>query len=458
MSLPEPDAARALLAAWEQTLARSGDKPAILTASGEVARTFSTVEEEAKALAKRWSDLPVRSTVAVQIGNSSSWPAVFLALLRSGLVTVPLASDAAVPSLVDALIGRDLEWSPVAQSEPRTRPQLPASTVLLKLTSGTTGTARAIRFTADQLAADCRQICETMGITDRDLNFAAIPLSHSYGFSNLITPLLIHGVPMAVTEDRFPRAMLTAIERTNATVFPGTPVFFQHLGDLPAGAPSHLRLCISAGAPLPLAVWEKFKSRFGLGIHVFYGSSECGGIAYDRNGVLKCDGFVGQPMTGVTVLVSEETNRIEVRSAAVGDGYFPDEHPDVLANGRFVPGDLARMEDSDLVLAGRASEFINIAGRKLNPLEAELRLSSIPGVSQVVVFGVPSPLRGEEPIACVVGEGIDPSQLLRQFAKVLPAWQVPRDVWIVPEVPVNERGKISRRALAERYLSIRPKS
>ena len=93
--------------------------------------------------------------------------------------------------------------------------------------------------------------------------------------------------------------------------------------------------------------------------------------------------------------------------------------------------------------------------RKLNPLEVEHRISTLPGVRQVVVFGVPSVLRGEEPVACVAGEGIDPARLLRQFAQALPSWQVPRDVWIVEELPVNERGKISRRNLAERYLSTR---
>ena len=60
---------------------------------------------------------------------------------------------------------------------------------LLKLTSGTTAAPRAIRFRSAQLLADAEQICDTMGITEADLNFAVIPLSHSYGFSNLITPL-----------------------------------------------------------------------------------------------------------------------------------------------------------------------------------------------------------------------------------------------------------------------------
>jgi long-chain acyl-CoA synthetase len=446
--------ARKLLTAWEQTVARRHREPAILIPSGEVARSFQAIDAEANELIERWKGVPARAAVAVQIGNSPSWPAVFVALLRSKRLTLPLASDASVPPLADGLIGNDLELRLTPSSQPRT--DIPRSTVLLKLTSGTTGAARAIRFTGDQLAADCHQICDTMDITDRDINFGAIPLSHSYGFSNLITPLLLRGVPMVVTDDRVPRAMLAAIEQTGASVFPGTPIFFQHLADLPVGAPRELRLCISAGAPLPISVWEKFKSRFGLGIHVFYGSSECGGIAYDREGVLKCDGYVGQPMKGVSVKVSEETNRIEVRSAAVGEGYFPEEDPEVLGSGRFVPGDHARMDEGGIVLAGRASEFINVGGRKLNPLEVELRLSSVPGIGQVIVFGVPSDVRGEEPVACVVGEGIDPARLMRQFAQVVPAWQTPRDIWVVRELPVNERGKISRRTLAERYLA-RPK-
>ena len=74
---------------------------------------------------------------------------------------------------------------------------------------------------------------------------------------------------------------------------------------------------------------------------------------------------------------------------------------------------------------------------------------------QVVVFGVRSELRGEEAIACVAGEGLARESLLRFCRERLSAWQTPRDVWIVAEIPINERGKISRRELAERYLAER---
>ena len=66
-----------------------------------------------------------------------------------------------------------------------------------------------------------------MGISDADLNFGVIPISHSYGFSNLLTPLIVRGVPMVVSCDRTPRAVLADLARTTRTVFPGMPLFYQ---------------------------------------------------------------------------------------------------------------------------------------------------------------------------------------------------------------------------------------
>jgi len=442
----ENPAAADLLAPWSAVLAARGDRTAVQSADGTVVRTFTGIEGEARELAGRLAGLPAASIVAVQIGNSPAWPAVFLALLRAGHITLPLGADVAPPPFANALLDPALCLSQLSTLNS----QLPASCAVLKLTSGTTGAPRAIRFTAAQIAADCTQVCDTMGIRDGDINFGAVPLAHSYGFSNLLTPLLLRGIPLALTEDRLPRAILDGLVRTRATVFPGTPVLFQHLAALEAPRPPHLRLCLSAGAPLTAAVWKSFHARFGLGIHTFYGSSECGGIAYDRAGVLEEEGFVGTAMDGVS-LTAREDGRIEVRSAAVGDGYFPEEDRAVLDGTRFVPGDLVRLTDRGLVLAGRASDFINVAGRKLHPGDVERCIANFPGVRQVTVFGVTSPTRGEEPVACVAGEGVEPAALLRHCATTLPAWQMPRDVWLVPEIPADERGKTSRRDLAARY-------
>ena len=134
---------------------------------------------------------------------------------------------------------------------------------LLKITSGTTGTPRAVRFRESQLLADCRNICETMGIRPEDVNFGVIPFSHSYGFSNLITPLLFQGTSLICSTDRMPRAVYHHLQNSGATVFPGTPALFQALGSLSdAAEPLALRLCISAGAPLAPEISREFHSRF----------------------------------------------------------------------------------------------------------------------------------------------------------------------------------------------------
>jgi acyl-CoA synthetase (AMP-forming)/AMP-acid ligase II len=332
---------------------------------------------------------------------------------------------------------------------------------LLKLTSGTTAAPRAIRFRSHQLLADCNQICDTMDISDDDLNFGVIPISHSYGFSNLLTPLIARGVPMVVSRDRTPRAVLADLARTGATVFPGTPAFCQAFCDLgDVIALPKLRVCISAGAPLRSAVAKKFFEKFKQPIHSFYGASECGGICYDRHGTTFEDGVVGQPMRGVEVELLNQTEfagQIRVRSAAVSDGYFPEPNNQKLGNGVFVPDDLLQRHGSGLKIVGRISDVINVAGKKVNPAEVEAHLLRFKGVRQAVVFGRPTGagLRNEEVAACVrASSDVRESDLLRFCRTELSGWQVPKRIFVVDIIPTNERGKISRRQLARQFSGL----
>ena len=460
--MPIFPAENVLLAAWSDTLTKFGTRRAVLAASGETLRTFSDIEAESSEHERLLAHLAPRSVIAIRLGNDPRWPALLLALFRRDQIPLPLGQHMEGSELASALetcgVNALIESN---GNELRTISDLrfqisdfPAAD-FLKLTSGTTSAPRAIRFRAAQLLADCENICTTMGLTSDDLNFGAIPFSHSYGFSNLLTPLLCRGIPLVATDDRLPRAILDGLAATGATVLPGIPVFFQKLAD-PENAPAlpRLRLCISAGAPLTPLVGERFTARFGLKIHTFYGASECGGIAYDASVEPRYDeGFVGTAMSGVTISPLED-GRIAIRSAAAGDGYFPDAD-DALRDGCFVPGDLVEWTPRGLAIVGRASDFINVAGRKLSPSVVEQCLLECPGVRQAVLFGAPSPLRGEEAVACIAGDGLAAANVLRFCHERLSPWQVPRDIWIVPEIAANDRGKISRRVLAEQYLKRR---
>src|SRR5437879_698772 len=338
-----------LLQRWEAILAQKGDEPAIFNTRGQVDRTFRGIDERARGFEPKIDKFADGSVIAVQIGNHEDSPSIFIACLRRGVVVLPLEQsmsdqqrDAALKVCrVTGIIEKAGTVRLIDNELPNWGGENPT---LLKLTSGTTAAPRAIRFGSEQLLADCDQICDTMGISSVDLNFGVIPISHSYGFSNLLTPLIARGVPLVVSQDRTPRAVLADIAKTDATVFPGMPLFYQAVCEMETMPPlPKLRVCISAGAPLPIATAKKFREKFALPIHSCYGASECGGICYDREAKNEIEGFVGAPMKDVDLEMIDpnaQSSQARVRSAAVGDGYFPDADEEKLGNGIFVPDDL----------------------------------------------------------------------------------------------------------------------
>jgi len=476
----------ALLAAWEKSLGENRNRPAILDRHGRIKRTFSGIEDRAQLFARQLKTFRPGDVVAIQIGNHPDWPSLFLACLRHQIVILPLERSVTEKERIAAMeiccasavfvsvrggngdevsLLHDPNVAAAAPGgrEPRARPlkitapphwgRNPPS--LLKLTSGTTAAARVIRFRSEQLLADSENICETMDIARRDLNYGVIPISHSYGFSNLLTPLIVRGIPMALSSDRMPRAVIDGLAATGATVFPGMPVFYQSLCELRA-VPSlpDLRLCISAGAPLAIELSQTFRAQFGHEIHSFYGSSECGGICYGREPE-PLAGYVGQPMRGVEVkLLDSESasSRIRVRSRAVGDGYFPEPDEARLGKGAFLPDDLLQKTASGYRIVGRVSDLINVAGKKVNPAEVEAEILRCEGVRQAIAFGRQSERRNQEVAACVVArDDMSEGELLAQLRPRLSSWQVPRRIYFVDAIPVNERGKTSRPDLARRF-------
>ena len=446
---------------WKRVLDERRRDPALFAEDGAVLRTFQEVEEERAAWRARLSGFSAADSIIGALGNDPCWPAFLLAGWDRDLVITPIEPDvpeSQLDSVLELVRARGLvrtgiverfERPPVAWEGPKPD--------LLKITSGTTGAPRAVRFRESQLLADCRNICETMGIRPEDVNFGVIPFSHSYGFSNLVTPLLFQGTSLICSTDRMPRAVYHHLQNSGATVFPGTPPLFQALGSL-AGTtkPVALRLCISAGAPLAPEISRQFHRRFGLKIHSFYGSSECGGIAYDRDDEMEIpSGFAGTPLNGVLV-DKIDGNQIAVRGPTVADGYLPASDQDLLDGKQFVPGDLVEWSNLGMRLVGRLTEFVNVAGKKVHPSVIEEHLRKLPGVIDAVVFGIPSTNRNEELVAYVVGSGGLSRQSLESHCREgLSSWQVPREFQIVPQLPFDRRGKINRFELARLHAESR---
>jgi acyl-coenzyme A synthetase/AMP-(fatty) acid ligase len=315
----------------------------------------------------------------------------------------------------------------------------------LKTTSATTGQPRLIAFSGSQLGADAEQIVASMGLRPDWPNLGVISMAHSYGFSNLVLPLLLHGIPLILGQSALPESVSRAGAEAEGLTLPGVPALWRAWHEARV-IPATVRLAISAGAPLPVALEQEVFAACGLKIHNFYGSSECGGIAYDGTAAPRAEGAgTGAPMDGVELSCDDE-GCLEVRSRAVGLGYWPEADP-ALADGFFRTNDLAEIKDGWVHLRGRRSDLINVAGRKVAPETIERALLAHDAVRECVVLGLPNPAGArEETIAvCVVQRRAVETEDLRQFLiGVLPAWQVPRHWRILDALPVNGRGKLPR--------------
>ena len=390
-------------------------------------RRWTFAELDAAAQPRHTDD-----TVVFPRGNDAAFIISVLSAWRHGQITCPLEGNQLAPEF------------------PR-----PASNIAhLKMTSATTGAPKLVAFTGEQLAADARNIVATMKLRREWPNLAFISLAHSYGFSNLITPLLLRGIPLVLGGAPLPEIVRSAGARFPALTMPAVPALWRAWADADA-IPTSVKLAISAGAPLPVSLEQQIFLQRGLKVHNFYGATECGGIAYDRTNVPREDAAcVGASLENVTL----STNRdgcLEVRGAAVGEGYWPRPNPS-LRNSVYVTSDLAEMRDGSVYLRGRASDVINVAGRKVSPESIEQLLAAHPAVRGCLVFGVPSAdeQRGETIVACVVARNDADADGLRQFLLArAESWQVPRDFWFVESLDANQRGKVPRGEWRRRYLA-----
>jgi acyl-CoA synthetase (AMP-forming)/AMP-acid ligase II len=364
-------------------------------------------------------------------GNTPEFLMALLASWREGKVACPLEP---------------------AQPPPNLQPP-PRGCVHLKLTSATTGTPRLVAFTEQQLAADAHNIVLTMGLRADWPNLGVISMAHSYGFSNLVLPLLLHGIPLILASAALPDAVRCAAKGESALTMAAVPAMWSAW--LQAGAiPSAVRLAISAGAPLAASLEGAMFQRTGLKLHNFYGSTECGGIAYDATDTPRTqDGCVGTPMRNVDLSISSD-GLLVVRGRAVGETYWP-EPAESLGNGSFQTSDLAEIKQDNVHLLGRLGDQLNIAGRKVSASAIEEVLSRHPSVTACLVFGVPGgdSARADLIVACVVAAKPLTADTLKQFLlERLPAWQVPRRWWFVESLSANDRGKISRAEWRDRFL------
>jgi long-chain acyl-CoA synthetase len=427
-------------------------------------------------------DLGPDHLIIAATGNRPSALALWLACRSRGVAIMPVDAGTSTVEMsgLAARFGATTAIVPRAVSEQRSlgatvpfpddlvavtlagvdpAPHIYAGAAALKVTSGSTGLPKATFTREAQLVSDASSIVEAMDIRPADCQIAAIPLSHAYGLGNLALPLLLQGTAVVLRDAFVPQQVQSDALTYHARIFPGVPFMFAHFANHAEGTawPRTLERLISAGAPLDQATVSRFSRAFGLKIHSFYGATETGGISFDDSPEVTEGATVGRALPGVTITLRSEdgappgSGRVHVSGPAVSSGYagMPSkEHG--FTDGGYLTGDFGRFDDRHhLVLTGRASSFINVAGKKVQPEEVERVLLAMDGIDDARVVGIADPVRGQQVVACLVTRraGMSAPSVRQHCASSLAAHKVPRTIVWLDSIPLTERGKTDRARL-----------
>jgi long-chain acyl-CoA synthetase len=378
-------------------------------------------------LAERW-----RRQVAVRASDGDLSPC---AARRSGGSRTPVSADA------DALYG---------------------------FSSGTTGMARRFARTHANLAREAECFGATVGLGPDDVILGAVPFFHAHGLGNCVLASVRSGATLVVLERFDPRGALARVSAERVSVLPGVPFTFRMMAEVPGAARADagsLRLCFSAGAPLPRATFDAFRARFGAQIRQLYGCSEAGAVSIhldpDAEGGAET---VGRPLHGVAVRIQDEagralpggeSGRIAISSPALARGYHGSESltREAFRDGWFLSGDLGRIDgEGRMRIEDRVRPWVSTPAGKVDPGEVERCIAALAGVREVAVVGVPA-RDGERVKAVVVPRdpAAAPASLRREIVSrcrdQLAEFKLPRVVEFRSEIPRNALGKLRHKDL-----------
>jgi acyl-CoA synthetase (AMP-forming)/AMP-acid ligase II len=254
---------------------------------------------------------------------------------------------------------------------------------LLLSTSGSTGSPKLVRLSAENLVANTEQIVDALGVHPRDCAAMTLPLTYCYGLSVLTTHLAVGASVMLTDTSVVDECFWRAAEAAGVTTLPGVPHTFELLErsrfaerQLPT-----LRCLTQAGGrmdPERVRQFAELGQRRGFDLHVMYGQCEATArmAALPPHLAASHPDTVGVPVGGSRVEIAD--GEVVFHGPNVMLGYA--DEPADLALGRVVhelrTGDLGEVTSDGLLrITGRRSRFVKVLGHRidLDVLEQGLR-------------------------------------------------------------------------------------
>ncbi len=491
-----------------------GNKAAFVDASRSIsyAQLYDAVARVGPALARLGVERENR--IALVLHDSIEFPIIFWGAIRAGIVPVllntlltedqyrylfadsrakmafvsaplvPLVQRAAadVPTLRQiVVVGDGPQTLPrfdallAAEREPAAITPTCADEVAYWLySSGTTGTPKGVMHVHSSPMVIARLAgLNRIGFREDDVIFSAAKLFFAYGIGTSFCSLGVGATSVLYPDRPTPQTVFEVLRQHQPTMFFAVPTLYAAiLADpecTPGIASERLRLCFSAGEPLPPPIGSRWRERFGIDIVNGVGSSELGHLFLTNLPDAVEYGTSGVPVKGYDVRLVDasgaevpdgEIGELLVRGPSTAAGYWNQrERTRRTFEGEWTrTGDkYVRRPDGVYSYCGRTDDMFKVSGIWVSPFEVEAALASYPDVLEAAVVPAEDSKGLLKPMAFVVlkgnpGEGAGRSLyegLKAHVKSTVGPWKYPRWIEFVDALPKTSTGKIQRFKLRE---------
>jgi acyl-CoA synthetase (AMP-forming)/AMP-acid ligase II len=355
------------------------------------------------------------------------------------------------------------------------QPEQPSDVALAALpySSGTTGLPKGVMLTHSNLVSNVYQIAapNTAPFSEQMTALLFLPMYHIYGLNVVLNPFLMLGATLVVMSrfDAQRAAQLIVGEHVNfiPAVPPVVNIFCQ-MAEAGAFPKNHsIRYVKSGAAPLAPELARRFTNLTGIKVVQGYGMTEASPVTHVgfETGPLYRPESIGGPVALTECRILNELGE-ESAPGEIGElvmrgpqfmlGYWnaPESTADVLRDGWYYSGDIARVDEDGLYyIVDRRKEMIKYKGLPVAPAEVESVLLECPLVRDAGVVAKPDDAAGEIPCAFIVlREGVPETEKTERdicafAAERLAGHKQPREIRFVPQIPRNPSGKVLRREL-----------
>lgn len=427
--------------------------------------------------------VPVTPAVTVLTERNSTHFAVAFAAAVAGSRRCAVLDPAWPRQLLDGLTARIAEAVPANSADagselelglaPALSDGVPESPFLIGLTSGTTALPKAFSRSRRSWQQSFESSVEFFGLAAHDRTLAPGPLAASLNLYAL-AECLYAGSEFHTLEHFDVGDAHAAVSHDGITRLVLVPTMLRLLSERGVSGgvdASGLRSIICSGSKLDTRTLEAAR-RWAPNATIFeyHGAAELSFVAGAglRPGESPASGGagigtgIGKAFPGVEIRILDGAGapvpdgvdgNVCVRGGMVSDGYLWGDDGEALQcfDGWFTVGDQGYLSDGTLHLLGRRSDMIITAGTNVYPHEVELCLASVPGVAAAVAAGQPDDLRGQRVVAAVLAShgGVTATQLKTGVEGQLARNKRPLDYYLLGELPLTDRGKLSRPLLLE---------